>query len=185
MQVTFDTLLVTDILLLTGGLQSPFPFLYHLIILNVVFLLFRRGALATATLAALSYGAVSGLPLPFHEDFHGNRLSIHITVHFASFYAIVFLGSYLTHKLLHTETLLAEREQDLGRMKSLYQGVSHNVESHIFVTDTDGIIEYANDPRGQIVNTTPQLLIGQRVEDVIPLLETSGSPAAPFEFSLQ
>ena len=40
-QVTFDTLFVTGIVLLTGGLQSPFPFLYHLIILNAAFLLFR------------------------------------------------------------------------------------------------------------------------------------------------
>ena len=184
-QVTFDTLFVTGIVLLTGGLQSPFPFLYHLIILNAAFLLFRRGALVTATLAALSYGALSGLSLPFHEDFHGDRLSIHLIVHFSSFYAIAFLGSYLTHKLLYAETLLAEREQDLGRIKSLYRGVIHNLESGIFVTDTNGVIEYANDPMGEIVNTAPQLLIGQRVEDVFPLLETSGLPAAPFEFSLQ
>ena len=182
-QVTFDTLFVTGIVLLTGGLPSPFPFLYHLIILNAAFLLFRRGAVVTATLAALSYGALSGLPLPFHEDFHADRLSIHLIVHFASFYAIALLGGYLTHKLLRTETLLAEREQDLGRIKSLYQGVIHNLESGIFVTDTDGVIGYANDPMGEIVNTAPQFLIGQRVEDVFPLLETSGLPTTPFEFS--
>ncbi len=184
-RMTFDTLFVTCIVLLTGGLQSPFPFLYHLIILNAALLLFRRGAVVTATLAALSYGPLSGLPLPFHQDFHADRLSIHLIDHLASFYSIAFLAGYLTHKLLRTETLLTEWEQDLGRMKSLYQGVIHNLESGIFVTDTDGVIEYANDPRGEIVNTAPQLLIGQRVEDVFPLLETSGLPAAPFEFSLQ
>ena len=37
-QVVFDTLFVTSIILLTGGLHSPFAFLYHLAILNAALL---------------------------------------------------------------------------------------------------------------------------------------------------
>ncbi|MBI3797797.1 MAG: hypothetical protein HY268_12625 [Deltaproteobacteria bacterium] len=56
LQVVFDTLFVTGIVLLTGGLESPFSLLYNLAILNAAFLLQRQGALVAASLAALCTG---------------------------------------------------------------------------------------------------------------------------------
>ena len=184
-QVTFDTLFVSGVILLTGGLQSPFLFVYHLIILNAAFLLFQHGAYTAATLAALSYAGLNTFDLSAQAALSIERLIIHVATNIAAFYAIAFLGSYLTRKLFRTESLLAERDQDLGRIKSLYQGVIHNLESGIFVTDVNGVIEYANGPMGNILDTDPGQLIGQRIADVFPLLETSGLPSTPFEFSLQ
>src|SRR5215510_996635 len=60
-QVVFDTLFITDIILLTGGLDSPFSLFYNLAILNAAFLLYRQGALVAASLAALCYGGTVDL----------------------------------------------------------------------------------------------------------------------------
>src|SRR6266446_594561 len=60
-QVGFDTLFITGIVLLTGGLESPFALFYNLAILNAAFLLYRHGALVAASLAALCYGGTVDL----------------------------------------------------------------------------------------------------------------------------
>ena len=184
-QAVFDTLFVSGAVLLTGGLQSPFPFLYHLVILNAAFLLFQRGACVAATLATLGYVGLNYIDTSLFTSLSTERFTIHLATHIVSFYAIAFLGSYITRTLFRTETLLAERDYDLGRIKALYRGVIHNLESGVIVTDADGVIEYANDPMGIILDTNPFSLIQQRVEDVFPLLETSGLPSTPFEFSLK
>lgn len=142
-QVVFDTFFITGTILLTGGLDSPFPFLYHLAILNAALLLFRPGALVAASLASLCYGGT--IDLLYHEVFSSLGLSpmafvtgspapgLHLTVRLAvtlsSFYAIALLGSYLSQRLARAETLLAERDVALGRLSLLYQGVIENLES--------------------------------------------------------
>lgn len=60
-QVFFDPLFITGIIVVTGGIVSPFVFLYHLAILNAAFLLFRRGAVVAATVATLCYGGIIDL----------------------------------------------------------------------------------------------------------------------------
>ena len=57
-QIDFDVLLITGIVSLTGGVESPFPFLYNLAIVNSAILLFYRGAFITAGLSALFYGVL-------------------------------------------------------------------------------------------------------------------------------
>jgi PAS domain S-box-containing protein len=198
-QVVFDTLFVTGIVLLTGGLESPFSFLYHLAILNAAVLLFRPGALLAATLAALCYGGTVNLLYhrllpPFGLDATaqlllgpppGLHIVIQLVVNLASFYVIAFLGSYLTQTLSQAETLLAERDLAFGRLSSLYQGVIQNLESGVLVTDATGSVEYANGPMGEIVGSPPDRLIGREVEEIFPVLPPAQPLAAPFEFAFQ
>jgi two-component system response regulator PilR (NtrC family) len=195
-QIVFDTLFVSCIVLLTGGLESPFPFLYHLAILNAALLLFRPGALCAATLAASCYGVM--VHLPYHgllpqRGFTvaglqllgpppGLHVSVQLVVNLASFYAIALLGSYLAQRLSQTESLLEERDRALGRLSSLYQGVVQNLASGVLITDASGLVEYANGPMGEILGMTPGQLIGSRVEELFPLLPAARSSTAPFEF---
>ena len=54
-QVDFDVLLITGIVVLTGDLESPFPLLYNLAIINSAILLFYREAFVTAGFSNLCY----------------------------------------------------------------------------------------------------------------------------------
>src|SRR5262249_2896818 len=69
-QIAVDVLLVSGVIWLTGGLDSPFAFLYSLPIINAAVLLFEGGALFAPVCAALSYdGLLAALarntpPLP-------------------------------------------------------------------------------------------------------------------------
>src|SRR5664279_2234971 len=57
-QIIWDLLLVTLLVLLTGGINSPYSFLYMLSIINASVLLARREAIYTAALCGILYGAI-------------------------------------------------------------------------------------------------------------------------------
>lgn len=197
-QLVFDTILTTGIVLLTGGLYSPFVFLYHLAILNAAVLLLRRGALIAATFAALCYGATVDLlyygvlppsgfsPVVFFMDPTppGFHLTVQLLVTLSSFYAIAVLSSHLTQGMTSIETLLAERGVAIERLSSLYQGAMQNLENGILLTDKTGRIEYANDILGEFIDITPHTLIGREVTEVIPFSSTSLLTSEPLELSL-
>ena len=198
-QVVLDTLFITGIVLITGGLDSPFSFFYNLSILNAAFLLYRHGALVAASLAALCYGGTIDLlyyrilppagfvPLSFlsASPAPNLQLTIRLGVNLSSFYIIAFLGSYLTQRLSQAETLLAERDLALGRLSSLYQGVIKTLDKGILVADANGIIEYANGPIAEIVGSMPSALAGQQVSALLPMLDPSQPHYTPFEFTFQ
>src|SRR5262245_13981502 len=199
-QVVFDTLFVTGIVLLTGGLDSPFSLFYNLAILNAAFLLYRHGALIAASLAALCYGGTIDLlyygvlpPTGFMPPAFlattgcppGLHLTVQLAVNIASFYIIAFLGSYLTQRLSHAETLLAERDLALGRLSSLYQGVIRTLDKGILVAGAEGSVEYANGPIAEIVGSTPSALTGRQVSALLPTLDLNQPHYTPFEFIFQ
>jgi two-component system response regulator PilR (NtrC family) len=198
-QVVLDTLFITGIVLLTGGLDSPFSFFYNLSILNAAFLLYRHGALVAASLAALCYGGTIDLlyyrilpptgfvPLSFlsASPAPNMQLTIRLVVNLSSFYVIAFLGSYLTQRLSKAETLLAERDVALGRLSSLYQGVIKTLDKGVLIADANGIIEYANGSIAEIVGSTPSALTGQLVDDILPELDLSQPSYTPLEFTFQ
>jgi two-component system sensor histidine kinase PilS (NtrC family) len=131
-QLGFDTLFTTGVILLTGGLYSPFVFLYHLAILNAAVLLRRHGALAAATFAALCYGGTVDLlyysvfppsgfsPVLYFVDFTppGFSFTVQLMVTLSSFYAIAGLGSHLTQRVSSIEQLLTERGITTQRLSS-------------------------------------------------------------------
>ncbi|MGE0827087.1 MAG: sigma-54 interaction domain-containing protein [Candidatus Binatia bacterium] len=195
-QVLLDPLFITGLILLTGGLESPLPFLYHLAILNAAFLLFRRGALLSATIGALCYGGTVDLlyygilPSPifnspvFVSAPHPSDLglTVHLTAILVSFYAIAFLGSYLTQRLSQIETLLAERDVAFDHLSSLYKGVIQNLESGLFITNGRGFVEYANSPMSEIIGVSASMLQGRTVSDIFPVSQELPALEGPYEF---
>jgi two-component system response regulator PilR (NtrC family) len=196
-QLVFDTMLTTGIVLLTGGLYSPFVFLYHLAILNAAVLLLRRGALVAATFAALCYGGTVDLlyygvfppsgfsPVTFFIDPvpPGFHLTVQLLVTLSSFYAIAVLGSHLTQGMTSIETLLIERGVAIERLSSLYQGAMQNLESGILLADNTGRIEYANSVLGELIGSTPESIMGRLVAEFFPISPDLPLTANPFDLT--
>jgi transcriptional regulator with PAS, ATPase and Fis domain len=178
-QVIFDPLFSTGIIWLTGQVESPFAFLYHLAILNAAFLLFRRGALIAASLATLCYGvvlySVAGL-IP------GLDLTARLVVMLLSFYSIALLGSYLTMRISQVETLLVERDLAFGHLSSLYQGIIQHLESGLLITNSKGVVEYANNAIAEILRAQPSTIPGKTVADCFPILRETTLQQGPLEF---
>ncbi|MBI3797798.1 MAG: sigma 54-interacting transcriptional regulator [Deltaproteobacteria bacterium] len=116
------------------------------------------------------------------SDTHGLHLTLQLAVNLSSFYILAFLGSHLTQRLSQAEALLVERDVALDRLASLYQGVIRTLDKGILVTDTTGVIEYANGPLAEIVGSTPSLLTGQPVSALFPTLDPNQANYTPSEF---
>ena len=101
-QIAFDVLLVSGVIYLTGGVESPFPFLYCLPIINAAVLLFADGALFAAVAAALAYdGMLVALATIGGAQAEGFDLHVGLRIGSANltFGLIAFLASILTRRL--------------------------------------------------------------------------------------
>src|SRR5262249_50502076 len=58
LQVGFDVVLTTGVILVTGGADSPFGVLYSLVVINAAILLSTRGAVLTACASSIAYSAL-------------------------------------------------------------------------------------------------------------------------------
>ncbi len=183
LQVLSDTVFITGVVVFTGGLQSPFPVFYNLVIIHAAMFLPPPGALLTAAGSALAYGGTMDLlyyglwpqaflpPNPTTASFPseaGLSLVIRLVANVASFFLIALLGSYLAQRLSQAESRLAEENQALDRMASLYREVVQNLESGLVVTDPAGRVEYINALAEQILGMNSALVQGKELSLVLP-----------------
>src|SRR5215210_4701648 len=103
-QTAGDLLVETLLVYFTGGLDSPFSFLYLVSIITASMLLFRRGGLFAASGAVILYGGLGDLmfygilPLPeltwfVPTPWNSSRLYFNMATNFAGFYATALLTS--------------------------------------------------------------------------------------------
>lgn len=172
-QTAGDLVVETVLVYFTGGLDSPFSFLYLVSIINASMLLFRRGGLFTASGAVILYGGVADLmyyniiPRPprnvFTSDWTSIRLYVNMATNFAGFYATAFLTSYISEKLRETFKELDQNRQSLARLQSLNQNVVMSIPSGLLALDAGGTITFSNPPASEILVTPADLLAGMHV----------------------
>src|SRR3990172_7531159 len=123
-QVTLDVVLTTWVIFVTGGTDSPFGFLYSLVVVNAAMLLSTPGAVMAASASSIAYAAlVTALNLgliarpdyPFRPAPADLHFAIRFVITNVTFYVIAFLATLLVRRLHQTEQLLqrseAERDQ--------------------------------------------------------------------------
>ncbi len=182
-QIDFDVFLITGIVLLTGGMESPFPFLYNLAIVNSAILLFYRGAFLTAAFSSLCYG---GLLLWSHYNSFGSWISNYepmvmgLTVNLPTFFIIAALSGFLARKLYETERLLKEKEKDYFDLESLKEAIIQGVGSGVAITDIKGEINYFNAQAQALTSLEEKTVRGKKLTHIFPALKVSfdGSPGA-------
>ncbi|UCF29779.1 MAG: PAS domain-containing protein [bacterium] len=161
-QVGLDLALSTIIVYLSGGFDSPFPFLYLLSILWAS-LAFPAGGYWTASFSAIMYGAVVDLmyygiltppiragllPVGSENPFDVvGRVALHIT----AFFAVAFLGHQMARRYRSTSKALTERTVDLEKLQHLSDVVFDSINSGIAVLDTTGRVRSLNAAGFQIL----------------------------------
>lgn len=135
--LTLDTLLLTAMLLLAGGLHNPFTsfFLLHVTLATV--LLRRREATALTVLCFLCVLAIYRFPGADHHAHHWITMEMHFTGMMFTLFAtgtciLLFVGR-LQAALREQERLVQEQELQLGRQQrvvglaTLAAGVAHEL----------------------------------------------------------
>ena len=170
-QVSFDVILITGIIWITGDITSPFSFLYNLAVMNGAILLFYRGAFFTAGCSGIAY---SMLLLWSRYANPGHVLSLSwatlspIVQSMVSFFVIAWLSGFLTNKLSETEKLLKEKQEDYRDLDALKDALLQGIGSGVAVTDQEGRINYINHQAQALTTFNEATIKGRRLDQVFP-----------------
>jgi two-component system sensor histidine kinase PilS (NtrC family) len=153
LQLLWDVLFVTGLIYFTGGIESIFSFLYLISIIAASIILYRRGALLTASLSSICYGALLDLQYyqiipPPYEKFlpasQGSGLLFTLVIDITGFYLMAWLSSYLSEQLKETGDELRESQIDLKELEALNKKIIEGIHSGLLTVDGDGRITSFN-----------------------------------------
>ncbi|HEY0787773.1 MAG TPA: histidine kinase dimerization/phospho-acceptor domain-containing protein, partial [Thermoanaerobaculia bacterium] len=176
-QMAGDVFLETMLVYFTGGLDSPFSFLYLVTIITASMLLYRRGGLVVASGSVVLYGGLADLmyfgflPIPPQSFFASTqwslmRLYVNLATNVAGFYATALLTSYISEKLRTTYEELDVNRQSLARLRALNENVVASIPSGLLTLDADGSVAFANPAAGEILGREPYVMVGRHIVDL-------------------
>lgn len=178
-QIVWDLILVTVLILISGGVTSPYAFLYFLSIISASTLLARSQAYYTASLCVILYGAILDfqyygklLPLglsPYPAQQYGaGYLFYLIFLYCAAFFGTAFLAGHLAERARVSESALQEKEIDYQELERLNTSIVSTIESGLLTITLTGRIRVFNRYAAQLIGTTQEEAYDRPVTDVIP-----------------
>jgi len=154
-QIVWDLLLVTTLILITGGVNSPYAFLYFLSIISASVLLARSEAYYTASLCVILYGAMLdfqyygrlsslGLSQQPAQQYGAGYIFYLIFLYSASFYLTAFLAGSLSERARRSESLLQEKAIDYEELERLNSSIVSTIDSGLVTINSEARIRVFN-----------------------------------------
>lgn len=179
LQIVWDLGFVTLLLLLTGGIGSPYSFLYMFSIISASILLSRKEALYTASLCSILYGALMdlhyygrltsfGLSSVAAQQFLPGAFFFIISVTIFGFFLTAFLTGYLADKLRASETALLKQTIDFEEMERLNSAIVSNLNSGLLTITTDGRIRAFNRYAEQLTGVSQADAYDKPLTEILP-----------------
>ena len=176
-QIGGDVLVETLLVYFTGGLDSPFSFLYLISIITASMLMYRRGGLLAASGASILYGVLVDLmyygvlPMPEQSMFlpiawTSSRLYFNMAANFAGFYATALLTSYLSEQLQRTSQELDANRQNLAELRALNQNVVESIPSGLITLTSFGTASFVNPAGASILRSEAMSFLGRHISEL-------------------
>lgn len=200
-QVTLDVVLVTGVIFVTGGADSPFGFLYSIVVVNAAMMLSTPGATVAASTSSIAYaalvlalnlGVVARPDYPFRPAPVDLQFSIRFAITNATFYVIAFLATVLVRRLHETEVLLHQREAERDQLASRQEALARHIGSALITVDTQGRVTSLNEIAERLAGVRAADALGKDIGAIFaPLRQTdagrlrflqSSSGVQPTEF---
>lgn len=161
LQLSFDILLVTLLVYLSGGIVSPFYFLYILPIIVASIFLSRRDTVVMATVSFISFGILSDLLylkiIPFYPSFEVVDVSLgtfiyNLLMSFIAFSSVSLISSYYFERIRRTGEQLKNIQENLQDMILLNNSVMEKMENGFVTSDAEGAIVSYNAKAAMFLN---------------------------------
>ncbi len=181
-QLLGDIAVVTGFVYFTGGLYSPFSFLY-LTVIAVAAMLMRGGGLIFAGLSAVAYGLLVDLMvfgvLPVPENLAGiqiavptSRILVQLLTNVIGFALVAVLVSYLGESLRRAHYRLREETERTKQFVALTDHVIRSVGAGIIATDLEGRILHLNPAGARMLEMADgEAAVGRSLEEIMPLAD--------------
>jgi len=176
-QVGTDLTISTLMIFLSGGYESPFPFLYLFPVLWASIAL-RGGGYWTASFSSILYGAVVdlqyyGLIIPpgaagLSRTSGANPWDLvgRIVLHMTAYFAVAFLGHQMAMRYRVARVELSEATSDLEKLQSLSDVVFDSITSGIVVLDDRISIRSLNRGGMSILGSDTNISHRMSIEDL-------------------
>lgn len=169
LQIIWDLSFVLLLLLFTGGIASPYSFLYLLSIMNAGLLLGRQQALYTASLCGILYGAMIdfqyfghlsslGLESEVALQLGASHLFYTIFINLIGFGLTAFITGYLAERARKSEAELQEKTINFEELSKLNSTIVTNIETGLLTTNPAGFI--------RVFNPYAERLTGRLLEEI-------------------
>ncbi len=167
LQVWIDVVLVTALVHYTGGIESPFAFVYIFPVLAAAILLSRQSSLLLAGGSSILYGALINIQLyglMERAQFLSTGSAVHdpayallqLFVNSVTFFLVALLGSQLAGRLKEAGHELEARRIDLRNLRTLHHDIVEHIPSGIVTLDLDGKIVSLNRVAQRIIGATAE-----------------------------
>ena len=171
--VCTDIVIISGIVLFTGGGKSVFAFLYIAAILSASILLSFNSSLLMATICSIFFLTVvhmehSGFiasAFAFNEyslPMNSGDLWAYTTMKILAFYLTAFLSGYLSRRI--------------GLLQSFQQNILNSFSSGFISMNHDCIVTYLNAAGAQLLQRPRSKCVGQPVSSIFPVPEGRPSP---------
>ena len=175
-QIVFDTIFITVAIMVTGGIDSPFVFLYPVSIIAACLQAGRTGGTVGAILSTISFATIIILlPPPLIPP---AELAKTFFLNMAAFSATAYLGRELVRQMSTAEKELIAATRHLKQSKEIQQYLADSIEAGIVVEDRDGRVILWNKAAEKITGTPRTKALSRRLREVMPALAAiGGSPS--------
>jgi len=179
LQIIGDLIFITGILHITGGIDSPFVFLYFFSIITGSILRYQKGSLIAASLSACSYLALVYLntagDFPLHSgtgiSYTSAELYYRTFLNLFSFVIIAFLSSQLAGRLKMAGEEIRQKADSIEDLELLNENVIQSVTSGLITTDLHGKITSVNMAAEKILRIPRNEILEAKLDALFPYPE--------------
>jgi two-component system sensor histidine kinase PilS (NtrC family) len=158
-QIVIDLLFITGLIYFTGGRESFFPTVYIFSIIGSSIILYKRGALFSASLSSFLYGLLLLLQLhhwiyPFGQrtSYDESQIFYPLILYIAAFYIVAFLSSTISEELKKKKKELIQKQEDYDQLETFNRTIIQSLDSGLLTIDLNGKINFFNRTAEKILN---------------------------------
>ena len=173
-QLAFDAAFTSLLVLLTGGLDSIFAFIYIFVVLEGAMTLYRRGAVLGTLSALLLFAVVVTIQFMGVSDFiekpDPGRSTLSFFMYGTGLSLVAYLASTLAETARKTGRELASTEDALSKLQELQTTILRSLPAGLVMVDGQGRAEYANESAHAILGLAPDGMVGRTLSELVPAI---------------
>jgi two-component system sensor histidine kinase PilS (NtrC family) len=181
-QIAWETLFVSILVVITGGITSTYGFFFNLAIINACYLFGRREALYTASLCGIMYGLILelhyfgrlekyGLLREMGDLYGPNHIFSLLFTNFLAFFLTAILTGYLAERARKSEKALREKVvtyEDLERVNSI---IVSTLDSGLVTINSHGRIRVFNRYASELTGIDQQKAYDLELAEIFPEID--------------
>lgn len=160
-QAAIDILLVTGVVLLTGGSDSVFPPLLYVALVS------GYAVMVTAS-AGLIIGGITGAAYLFAIALaYPEQLGLGVLLQTVIFTTVALFAGWVGGRLRQVGRQLTTLESELGRLRFGTDDILRTIEAAVITIDSDGRAVYLNPACARLFGVEPEEWIGRSVAETL------------------